>query len=263
MLAAATAVQSQTVSYTGALQFSSGSYIFAQRTNSLYFSNGISVSAGRLDLSASLPLISQSTPWISYGGAGMIPSGGPQHMEVGRGMFGRRKVFLQDTTDYAAVGLGDPILHAGLELVKESGAIPSILLGLDVKIPVADVDHGFGTGEWDYGAGLSLTKTLEEGSFFVVSMSYWVLGDMPGLRLKDALAYRIALVRPLPGGRMSWIASFSGYSEILADVEPPAHVTLGINYRLNPRTSLNGSAAMGVTETSADFSLSLGWQVGL
>lgn len=73
----------QEVSYSGSLQFATGKYLFTERTNSAYLLNGLSVRVGRLELGATLPLVYQSTPWVSYTTGGGMPTGGPQGGAVG------------------------------------------------------------------------------------------------------------------------------------------------------------------------------------
>lgn len=261
ILATASSVTGQEITYTGSLQFSTGDYIFTERTNSFYLFSGLAVSAGPLGVSASIPVIMQSTPWVSYGGTGMIPSGGIQHSEVGQRKRGR-KVALPDTIESEDVGLGDPLLRADVELLKAGKILPSVHIAAQLKVPLTDVDQGFGTGEWDYGGGVSLTKAVG-GNFVFVDVTYWVLGDLPDLELQDPVAYSVTLCRPLTGGRFAVLASFLGYTEIIEDADPPAQVNLALTYRLASGRSLSASMVFGVRESSPDFSVSLGWRIGL
>jgi len=260
-LVTASAVPAQEVNYTGSLQFTTGNYIFTERTSSLYFYNGVSVTHKAFRFSVSIPVIQQSTPWISYGGAGMIPSGGTQNSDVG-GRKGRGRAAIVDTTSFDQVGLGDPLFHADFEVLRESKVFPSIRFMADVKLPVAEVDRGFGTGEWDYSGGLSLAKAVG-GSFVFADMAYWILGDLPDLELQNPVAYSIAAGRLFAAGKIGLLASLSGYTRILEDIDPPVQIGLGINYRLDSKRSLNGSAAFGVTESTPDFSISVGWSIAI
>ncbi len=252
------------VDYIGSVQFASGDYIFSERTNSALLFNGISASAGALGLTLSLPLILQSTPWITYGGLTAIPSGGTEHSELGRQMEGRHHeaVTLVDTTTYQEFGIGDPLAHADFRLWKEGAVLPSLRITADVKAPIADVDRGFGTGAWDYSAGLSLAKSLGRTMLFT-DLAYWVLGDLPDLELKDPLAYSFGFGHALPGGRVGLLASVFGYTRILEGVDPPAQVSLGLSYLLGSGRSLIGSAAFGLSESSPDVSFSFGWRFRL
>lgn len=261
LLAFAPAAFSQLLAYTGSFQFSSGDYIFTGRTNSFYLFSGLSARWGRFAASASVPLIRQTTPWVSYGGAGMIPSGGNQDSTVARHQRGTR-MNLQPAGDFEESGLGDPLVRGEMELTKDAPSIPSIHLVVEAKPPLVDVNQGFGTGEWDFGSGVSLSKQLA-GNFLFGDVIYWALGDLPELELKNTVFYSIAFGKPLAEGKFSLIASFSGYTEIIDNVEPPAQIGLAFTYQPLAGPDLSSGAAFGLTESSPDVSVSLGWQVSL
>lgn len=251
------------VHYVGSVQFASGDYIFSERTHSAFLFNGISASAGRLGLTLSVPLILQNTPWITYGGVTPIPSGGTEHSELSRQMGGRHAheaVTLVDTTAYQDFGIGDFLAHADFRLWNEGAILPTLRITADVKVPIADVDRGFGTGEWDYSAGVALSKSLGRTMLFT-DLAYWVFGDLPELELKDPLAYSFGLGHVLPGGRVGLLASVFGYTRILQGVDPPAQVSLGLSYLLGNGRSLIGSAALGLSESSPDIAFSCGWRL--
>lgn len=260
-LAAASPVPGTSVAYTGSLQFATGNYIFDQNTNGYYFFNGLSFSAGRFSFSGSLPVIFQSTPYVSYSSVGMLPSGGSESSAVS-GRQGRGQVVLPEPVDFEQFGLGDPLLHVELEVFKGGKSIPSVRLTAGIKVPLADINKGFGTGEWDYGGGLSLSKAFGK-TFVFVDLSYWIMGDLPELELKDTVSYGIALGQSLAGGKFALLASFSGYTRIIAEVEPPSVVGLGLSYRIDSKKSFMVNSTFGLTESTPDFSVSLGWRIGL
>ncbi len=259
VLATSTPIEGREVMYTGSVQFATGNYIFATRTNSLFLFNEITFSRGNLRASATIPVILQNTPWITYGGGGMVPTGGMGHSEGGHGMGGGMTGSV-DIDDAHKIGIGDPIARADIELIQEGKSMPSVRLASAVKIPLADIDHGFGTGEWDYGGGLSLSKLLG-GNFVFLDLTYWVLGDMPDLELQDPLSYNVSLGRSFEGGKYSLLASFSGYSKIIEEVAPLAEVGAALTRRLDLRHHISMSAEFGVTESTPDFFISFGWMI--
>ncbi len=268
ILAAAPATAQQLV-YTGSIQFATGDYIFAQRTSSAYLFNGFSAYLGPMRVSANIPVIYQSTPWVSFAGGGMIPSGGTEHSEtarqVGHGMNGRSGgggVALVDTSTYNSVGVGDPLASATIEVLRQGRVGPSVRLTGYVKVPLADVERGFGTGEWDYAGGLSFAKNVGR-TLVLVDLVYWFLGDLPDLELKDPVSYAVSLGRPLGDGRVSLLASLAGYTEIVPGVDPALQLGFGLSYLVGFERSLSASAGFGLTESTPDISLSVGWQFGL
>jgi hypothetical protein len=247
----------QGVYYSGSLQISSGQYDLSDRSNSLFFFNGLSASAGPLRLSASVGLVFRSSPIISYSTVGTSGMGSGMSTESGTGT-----VTVADTSSYEELGFGDPLAHADLLLLKEGSVFPAVRITADVKPPLADVGRGFGTGEWDYAGGLSLAKALGTTLVFV-DVSYWMLGDLPDVDLNDPVAYGVGIARAVAGGRFGILASLFGYTRILDAVDPPAQVSLGLSYLLRNGRSVMGSAALGLSESSPDVSISFGWTIRL
>jgi hypothetical protein len=246
------------LTYTGSLQFATGNYIFTERSTGLYLFSGITALKSPFSFSASIPIILQNTPWITYTGSGLLPSGGTRETEDDT----RGRVRLPDTTDYADLGLGDMFLRGDLELVSMRGLRPGLQISGSVKVPFADPYEGFGTGEWDAGLGLS-TSISAGGFLFLAEGIYWFLGDLPGLELKDVLSYGLSAGRLFSGGSIGLIASFIGYTRTIDDVDPPMQASLGFTYLQDSGRSLNGSCAAGLTESTSDISVSFGWQIPL
>lgn len=253
--------QGHDFTYSGSLQFSTGKYLFYQRTNSFYFYNGLQYNAKLFSLSATIPLVLQDSPWLSNSGVGLIPSGGIQHKDLKQAVK-QGKLSLPDTASYNKVGLGDPVLHFNLDAVQERTTTPGISFTADLKIPISDVDNGFGTGEWDYAAGLSLFKTFERTMLFLDG-SYWVIGDLPYLELKDTVAFGFSVGRLYPGKKIGLIASITGNTSTQAGFDAPLQVGIGVNQLFETGSGLSGSINFGLTETAPDISVSLGYHTGL
>lgn len=257
-LAAFAPADAAEISYTGSLQFATGQYIFTERSNGLYLFSGITAQRSPFSFSASIPIILQNTPWITYTGSGLLPSGGTR--ETDEETRGRPR--LPDTADYADLGIGDMFLRGDLEILAMRGLRPGLQISGSVKVPFADADQGFGTGEWDTGFGLS--TSMSAGGFLLFAEAvYWFLGDIPGLELDDALSYGLSVGHPFSGGRIGLIASFLGYTRTIEDVDPPMQVSLGFTYLAGSGSSLNGSFTAGLTESAPDYSITAGWSVPL
>lgn len=261
LCATAASIQAQSISYSGSLQFATGKYIFNERTSSYYLYNGFIVTTGRLSISTSIPLIVQNTPWISSSGAGLVPSGGTQHSEVGKATH-RDRLALLDTTQYDQVGIGDPTIYVSLRLWEERSGLPSFSATANAKLPLSSADKGFGTGKWDYGFGASLAKSFQS-TFVFLDASYWILGDLPDFNLVDPFFYSVALGRNLGGGDWGLLAFFSGSSRTIETVDPPLQMGLGLNRLFDPGNSLTGNVSFGLTQSAPDFAASLGWRTRL
>lgn len=290
---AAGCVQAQQVSYHGSVQYATGSYFFDESTSSFSTSNGFGFVGDRFSLSFSVPFIVQNSPWISYSAAGQFPTGGPQHGGLadstghrpgtggknGKGsknQYGNggmnstvpvvaaeeEPIILPDTTSYTESSFGDPNIYASFKLYSSDSGTTNIQLNSGFKIPFADPNKGFGTGEWDYGVGSSLSQRF--GNFFLyASAMKWWLGNMSDLELKDPLTYSIGLTRTFGQGKWFINSTFSGYTEIINDYDPPMNLSFGAGIFATNRISLNGTFSVGLSESSADQVLGLGWSLKL
>ncbi len=259
-LAAVPARPAGKVYYTGSLQWALGNYFFNQTTQGLFFFNGFSISSENFTLSASVPLIYQNSPYISYSGVGLLPSGGTESAEVGR-RHGKEPVVLPEVVNYKQYGIGDPLLYMGVRLWKEGRILPSLQLVAQAKVPLAGPEGGFGTGKWDYSGGVSLTKKIG-GVLIFADLNYWKLGDLPDLELKDTWAYALSMGFPLSGGKYALMVSYTGMTEIISEVEPPSSLGAGVSVKVGSKSSLMINGVLGLSEATADFSLSLGWSIG-
>lgn len=301
VLLATPRARAQEVSYSGSLQVATGKYLFTERTNTASLLNGLTVRAGRFQVSASIPLLYQSTPFVSYTPGGGVPTGGPEQRMVndslqrrgggsgpmgmgaaraadlaaaGRGIAGAATILprfqvtaseavtLPDTASFDQVGFGDPSVRVSVDLTSPDRTDLTVTLSGEVKAPLADPTRGFGTGEWDGGGALSVGGRVGSTLLFG-EVGYWILGDMPDLPLKNPVSYSVGLGHALADGRVGLLATLSGYSRILEGTEPPLDVGGGVSYRLAPGQSLSLGVSIGLSESSPDVSVAAGWRTGL
>lgn len=263
--------------YSGALQYSTGSYVFESRSHSVYLSNGLALSGGRLEVSAWLPLVFQNGGVVTLTGGQPIPTGGAGHGVVagrqggrriptgkGRGAGGGEPLPTDSVLPFREayrLNVGDPTGRISLELRSGYGTLRSIRLTGAVKAPVATLESGAGTGEWDATVGTSVT--LGRGPFLVMgSLDYWWMGDLPDLPLHDGLAWGLGAGVPAFDGRGSLMASLSGSQRMVETMDPPLTAGLALGYRLDGGWSLSGGLSGGLTESAPDLSLFLGWSRG-
>ena len=258
----------QSIAYAGGLQYATGDFIFNERTWSAYFSNGLILTEGPLQVSASIPLVMQPSGWVQYSGAGMmIPSGGISGPRtgsgtgMGSGMHNGTGTPSHDMP-FSQVGIGDPIGRVDFAVVRSATRGSSLRLVGTIKAPLADVGRGFGTGEWDVGAGLSGNLKVGSGAVLAEAV-YWNLGNPPGASLRNAVAYAISIGWPLSGGRWSVLGNVFGASRLWTGLDAPVQAGVGAGYLLKSGQSLFATVAAGLTRTAPTFSTGLGWRIPL
>lgn len=283
-------VDAQRVDYAATLSAARGSFVFAEPTTSWVFTQGLSLDADRWRLGADLPVIWQNSSAITFIGGMPLPTGGPNSDAVryrtGRGtvptqghgagggsggsgltggghMGGAAVVdsgYVEATGAFAA-HLGDPVLHAAADLPL--GASGAARLGGTVlaKIPLADPSTGVGSGEFDWGAGLSFAYVAARG-FFYADVAHWVLGDMPEFPLNDLTSGSAGVGVAFGALRqLSLLASLSGATAIVETVEPPLSAGLSLGLRPRERRFFTLGLNVGLSESSPDWTLTMGYRV--
>jgi hypothetical protein len=245
------------LTYWGSLQASRGTYIYSENTTNISLFSGLSIYDEPLRVSVNLPVVFQSHPWVTNTGVGVLP-GRPQRQPLGAAA--ALATAVQDTLDVSEIGIGDLVVRAEFDVLKIQDTPQTVLLFVETKVPVASVEDGFGTGEWDYGTGLSLSRVFG-GTFVSADVGYWILGDMPQLEFKDPVSYGAAVGFYFAAGSGGVMLSYSGSTEVIEEAGAPSQIGLGANYRLEEDIGINGMLSVGLSDSSPAFSLSFGWQV--
>lgn len=253
--AAALPLRAAQLYYTGSAFFGTGTYGLVERTTGGSISNGLSLYARPFRISANIPAIGQSTPMVSTTGTGIVPSGS----STGSGRGGADAT----ETSYSSVyGVGDPVVRADLEALRMREHFPAVQIFGQTKIPLADPADGLGTGEWDFAAGLSLAKSA--GRFLVlIESAYWMLGDPPDTEFENPISLNVNIGRSFAGGKLMASAIYAACTEIVAGAEPPQQIGAGLNYFTSSGRAIGGTAMFGLSESTSDVSVSLGWTIPL
>lgn len=271
----------QEATYTGGIQYAGGHYVFEERSEAVYVTNGLRLRFDALEIGLSVPVAIQNGGLVTLVGGVPIPTGGNQSGIVGRRKGGRRigsaasaitigpAVSIAQDADTTVVfdpdfkvHIADPTLNVAAELFSGFGALRSVRVDGRASIPINDLDSGVGTGEWDFALGAS--TVLGAGSTLLfVDGSYWWFGDLPELELKDGLSYGLGVGFPLKEGRASALLTFSGMTETISTVDPPMSLGASVGWSVGDRGFMNVGAGAGLTESSADFFAQVGWSLRL
>jgi hypothetical protein len=136
-----------------------------------------------------------------------------------------------DTLTFDETGVGDPLLGVDFGVLgpgDTGGTGAKLGLYVAAKLPVADEDSGFGTGEWDYGAGVTVSGKAGVTLLFA-DLGFWVFGDLPDLELKHPLVYSLGIGRPLPKEKYSILAAVSGYTETIEGADGSTQLALTLD----------------------------------
>jgi hypothetical protein len=269
-------LEGQSVRYSGALQYVTGSYVFDARSHFVSLSNALSLEGGGFDASLSIPVILRNGGVLTTVGDRLLPTGGEGHGVVagrrsgdrirthdGRGM-GPGEGMNQEPDSSVhlnhafLVRVGDPFVRVSGEVLGDRGRLRSLRVTGGVKAPMNELDSGVGTGEWDYTLGATATVLL--GSLLLMGdAGYWWYGDLPDLELRDGLAWGAALAGFAFDRRVSLMATVSGSSRPIRTMDPPLNLGVAAGFRLTGEWRGSAGVSAGLTESAADLALFLGW----
>ena len=267
MTCSVNASMAQSFTYSGSVSYANGKYYLSKTSESLYVNNGLSMSYSKFNIYFDVSYIFQNSPWISYTTKGGIATGGPHHralsQQTGNGKRKQKeKIVLQDTISYSQSGFGDPFASIRYDLYSSYSGATQITIISTFKAPLTDPVSGFGTGEWDFSFGSSLLRK-GENCYWNASVAYWYFGDMPELELKNALSYSLGLGYQFNRRPIMLLYSVQGMSKIVSGTEAPVSTGVGFSYRVRERITLSSTLGVGLTESLPDFSLGVGWMIGL
>lgn len=277
-------VNAQELTYSGSVGVATGTYIFTDRTTTFTLLNALRWRWRPIELSVSLPVVTQNSTALTLIGGRPVPTGGPDHEAVRqrqpgqriptepRGGAGVRAVPADAAnqvdgsgsvaaSDAYETNIGDPVGGLALTVFEGMGVLRALAVQGFAKAPVADLESGIGTEEWDFGAGAS--ATLAAGATLLIAdATWWSYGDLPDLPLEDGLSWALSVGRLL-GPSWSMLASVNGASRIVPTADAPVSLSVGASRRVGDRGSFSLGASVGLAESSPDFSAFLGWSARL
>lgn len=223
-------------SINSSFQMTRGDFITGNTTTYYYFNFGTRYRTEMWYISASLSLITQD---------GLFSEGSVDDMMGESG------------TSQLNMGIGDIYLFAEINLLKGTHVLPWIALSSQIKIPAASSESYLGTGEFDYGIGLTFRKQLF--SFIAFGdIGYLNLGDSDDITFLNPMTFGIGIGKGFDYGKYSISLYYQRFTKIYEAYAPPHQFSLGLYANLISNTFLSFISSKGLSETSPDFSISTG-----
>ncbi|MEW6543088.1 MAG: transporter [Nitrospirota bacterium] len=154
-------------------------------------------------------------------------------------------------------GLGDVVLRGRYYLVDGQDWVPTIAVTARIKFPTADADKGLGTGEFDEGFGLELTKTLGEKWVAFGDTGYTMIGKPQGIPLRNQWYYDVGLGYYVVKGLMV-SAYYEWYRALLQGFQDPQDFLFAVSYSLTASWQVNLSTQIGLSDGSPAYALGFG-----
>jgi len=188
----------KTASISLGAEFASGKYGTDTTTRSVYMPMIVTWSPNELfDIGIEVPFVYQSNSNVTTDlfrnsqqstTAATVAKGGPGGSNAGNQQQNAGNSAASGSSDSSVSGLGDIIMRLGVIALSEGDKAPRIRPSLFVKFPTANKSDGLGTGEFDAGVGVELTKWF--GTVHLTGEGlYTYQGKVDGFGLKNYFSY--------------------------------------------------------------------------
>ncbi len=247
-------------------QFTSGKYGTGIATDAVFLPFMVEAfPTERLDFTLEIPLIYQSSSAVvagqfrgthqaaGMGSAGSMGSATP----VMASMFGPgpRTAASPFNVNDSQFGIGDLKLGAGYVIYTEEKYVPAIRPNFFVKIPTADKNKFLGTGAFDGGLGVELTKWfgrwITDGD-----IGYVFQGNSSVVSVKDYLYYDIGAGYQV-SEHFRPIFMLKGSTPTVEGASALLEARLRAKYQFTQHLGIDGYISKGITTASPDYGTGL------
>ncbi len=252
------------------LQLAGGKFIYNSYANVVSLYGGLSYQNDNFGISFSVPVVGNNNNSISQSGGMMLPignstngNGGMSGGSNGSGMMGGgNSSMTASSVGGMSWGFGDLFLFSNYKLISESESFSDVILNAQIKFPIASTHMGIGTGQYDYGASVTLRRSFD--TFVAIAdLGYLNIGDPSGITYENPLTYSLGFGKYFNDGGYSLLLYYSAYTEVVKSYEPPRQIALGINYKAGENLILTGIGSAGLSKFSPDYTFSIGIKFGI
>ncbi len=154
-------------------------------------------------------------------------------------------------------GLGDVVLQGRYYVLEEQQWMPDVAVTARVKFPTANPDVGLGTGEFDEGVGLELTKEVFRDVLLLGTAGFTITGKPNTVSLRNQWNYNVGVGYSFTD-RLLATVYYEEWRALISGFQNPRDVLMGLNYRLPSGLSLSGSVLIGLSDGAPDWGLTGG-----
>ncbi len=210
----------------------------------------------RLDFSLQLPLVYQSSSAVVGGEfMGMRQPTSMGSLSTAMAAMtgpGPRTTASPADINNSQYGLGDMKLCAGYVLYTEEKYVPAIRPNFFLKIPTADKNKFLGTGAFDGGLAVELSKWFDRW-ITDGEMGYTFQGSSTVVSVKDYMYYSAGVGYQVSKNFRPMFL-LKGSTPTVDGASALMEARVSVKYQLTKNTGIDGYVAKGITTASPDFS---------
>lgn len=154
-------------------------------------------------------------------------------------------------------GLGDILLRGRYYLLEETEVRPLIALTARMKLPTANASQGLGTGAFDHGYGVEMSKVFFEKLITYLDGGYNFIGDPDGLELRNQYWYDVGAGYYVT---RQFLISFyyDEYRALVPNFVNSRDVFVAFNYKASDAWRFNAGFTKGLSDNAPDYAVSVG-----
>jgi hypothetical protein len=160
------------------------------------------------------------------------------------------------------IGIGDISGSLSYMAWPGEGNMPSVSLNINAKAPTGDEEKRLGSGAWDIGAGISLTKAIDPVVFFG-SLGYTVTLPDNGVKPGDQVSYsfgsgfslndRVSIKAALTGSII--LRSETNGLKIPGSAQDTSSLQFSSTIKLSKALFIEPFVAFGLTQETSDYTI--------
>ncbi len=155
-------------------------------------------------------------------------------------------------------GIGDVTLNGTYALLNEKSQDPlTLLLYGYIKFPSASKSDGLGTGEFDEGPGIGVSKYFLPQWKAFTDYYYTFIGSPSGLNLRDENKFDGGVGYDLDS-RTNVSLAYEWSNALVRGTSDPQDILLGLQYKLDANLRCFGSIGFGLNNNTPDQNITLG-----
>ncbi len=223
--------------------YASGDYGRDDETKIFYWPAVVRLHTGDWKYTLTVPYIS-----IRSSGRATVVDGSPEVIEA------------EDGETEEQDGLGDIVLKASYDAVRQGRYVPWISLYGRLKLPTADENKGLGTGEPDVGFGIEAVRVFENRYVLFAEAGYKFVGEPSGADYDNQRSFSVGLGRYVTDALL--LAGFYEWRDaISAGGTDPEELTFLASHRLTGDLRTFAMFDIGLSDGAADYGVAAGFNL--
>jgi hypothetical protein len=155
-------------------------------------------------------------------------------------------------------GFGDLVVRGRYFLVDQRGWVPTIAVRGHLKSPTANAERGLGTGRFDEGVGLEVTRTLGGGAMAMLDGGYTFIGEAADAEFNNVWWYDAGIGKDFSSGAVNLSVFFEESRAIVPGLAPARDVLAAVSLKGSSGWRLQVSAQFGLSDGAPDHGISVG-----